>query len=492
MSEGVARADLDDGAETVFVLFNDEWIEATWERSVVSGIWVRFGDGTKTLVPFDEVAARIRSRGKRKEQDANGGSRKRGRRQEQVAGEGGESTKNSAKGEGKREQDVRTDKKAGGGAKTKKERPSDGRRGGGVPWAAREPRLAEVKHLVHFLLAQLRWQHGRLVGSFAEFDAEAARHNSVVGDEDTVDDGDVEAMAPLMNEFFSRHARGDRWVPFFPVLGEHELYLMRRIWALRGLDTKQKYALSCGFSGSRWPPLFEEAILCSFSANDRNAVAKEDESHELSTEARLLFKDPHAAFRRGGAIHKRFLAYRERGGKLHTTCFSPRPVPPGASGKEYTFYILERTKTFFVMGLDLFGRLDALKESGGWEAIDRALQETKWVGPTVSKMFLVSTHFGLPALHLLDEGIEVGIGAQESFKILHPGIQPAKNFDMLPDRREILVSIFKHVRSLLGDATSSATSPAASFSSSSSSSSSSSTTTTSTTVASSSLPASGL
>ena len=47
-----------------------------------------------------------------------------------------------------------------------------------------------------------------------------------------------------------------------------------------------------------------------------------------------MFADPAAAFRRGGAIHKRFDAYRARGGKLHTNCFSPRPVPPGAISHE--------------------------------------------------------------------------------------------------------------------------------------------------------------
>ncbi|MEC7424527.1 MAG: hypothetical protein VX844_07980, partial [SAR324 cluster bacterium] len=87
---------------------------------------------------------------------------------------------------------------------------------------------------------------------------------------------------------------------------------------------------------------------------------------------------------------------------------------PGASGDEYTFYILERTRTFFEMGLGIFNRLDSLKQSGGWEAVDAEIQKTKMIGPTLGKMFLISTHFGLPNLHLLDEGVEVGVGAQES------------------------------------------------------------------------------
>jgi len=304
--------------------------------------------------------------------------------------------------------------------------------------SGRTPVRAEVEHFVHFLLAQLRWQHGKLIGSFDEFDEEAARHNRRVRDETSVDDCDVKAMGELMDTFFSRHARGDRWIPFFPVLGEHELYIMTHIWSLNGLNAKKKYALSCAFSGSRWAPLFEEAIMCLF-----------DGKKELCDEAKLMFEDPQKAFRRGGGIHERFLAYRARGGKLHTTCFSPRPVPRGAKGDEYTFYILERTRTFFTMGLEIFDRLGTLKRTGGFEAVDVEMQRTKWIGPTLSKMFLVSTHFGLPDLHLLDEGIEVGIGAQESFKILYPGIQAKKDYKMLPDRRDILVSLLSHVHDLV-------------------------------------------
>ena len=121
----------------------------------------------------------------------------------------------------------------------------------------------------------------------------------------------------------------------------------------------------------------------------------------------------------------------------------------GACGDEYTFYILERTRTFFQMGLDLFDRLHTLKRDGGWEAVDVAMQKTKWIGPTLSKMFLISTHFGLPDLHLLDDGVEVGVGAQESFKILYPGIQAKRDYKPLSDRRDILVSLLKHVNNFL-------------------------------------------
>jgi hypothetical protein len=69
------------------------------------------------------------------------------------------------------------------------------------------------------------------------------------------------------------------------------------------------------------------------------------------------------------------------------------------------------------------------------EEVDKLLQSHKWVGPTLSKMFLVSTHFFKPELRLLNGGCEVGVGAQEAFKIIFPGIQRAKDYSALADRR---------------------------------------------------------
>mmetsp|Transcript_53973 Transcript_53973/g.123008 ORF Transcript_53973/g.123008 Transcript_53973/m.123008 type:complete len:423 (+) Transcript_53973:67-1335(+) len=299
--------------------------------------------------------------------------------------------------------------------------------------ADREPDSAETKHLLHFLLAQLRWQHGTRVGTFEEFDAEAARHDPELGA------ADFAAMSPLMEEFFSRHAKGDKWVPFHAALGEHELYIFTRIWSLRYLEESERYALACGFSGSRFPALFDEAVMdpCFPAA-----------AEACPPEGRELLDRPAHAFRRGGPVHGRFLAYRARGGKLHTSAFSPRPVPRGAVGEEYTFYIMERTRTFLEMGQALhpkFAKLCAERGVLAWETVDSELQKAKWVGPTLSKMFLVSTHLCLPRLQLLDQGVEVGIGAQEAFKLLLPGIQPAKDFSMLPDRRDILLALHAKV-----------------------------------------------
>lgn len=334
--------------------------------------------------------------------------------------------------------------------------------------ANRTPNAEEVDHLLLFLMGQLRWQHGKLIGTFAEFDDECQRIDSAKGS------SDVAALQPLMDTFFSRHAKGDKWVPFHAVLGHHETYIIQRIWSLKYLSGGERYALSCAFSGSRFPALFDETVmdpcfppqLKDDGGEETTTAEQQQQQQQPTAEGRLILDNPSVAFARGGSVHKRFLAYRKRGGKLHTTAFSPRPVPAGACGDEYTFYILERTRTFFEMGKALYPRLDGLvagtttptkqeaeaeavvggggassasasatsgeasggaagaEGGGGWEAVDLAMQETKWVGPTLSKMFLVSTHLCLPRLKLLDAGIEVGIGAQvtgiviESFKCI--------------------------------------------------------------------------
>jgi len=311
--------------------------------------------------------------------------------------------------------------------------------------ANRTPKAEEVDHLLLFLLCQLRWQHGLLIGTFSEFDDACQRIDPVKGS------SDVAALQPLMDTFFSRHAKGDKWVPFHAVLGDHETYIIQRIWSLKYLSEGERYALSCAFSGSRFPALFDEAVMdpCfppQLKDGESETTTAEQQQQQPTAEGRLILDNPSGAFARGGSVHMRFLAYRKRGGKLHTTAFSPRPVPAGACGDEYTFYILERTRTFFEMGKKLYPRLDGLvagkrtptkqeaekavvggggassasasatSGGGGWEAVDLAMQETKWVGPTLSKMFLVSTHLCLPRLKLLDAGIEVGIGAQVDFE----------------------------------------------------------------------------
>ena len=50
-----------------------------------------------------------------------------------------------------------------------------------------------------------------------------------------------------------------------------------------------------------------------------------------------------------------------------------------------------------------------------------------------------------PDLRLLADNIEVGVGAQEAFKLLYPGIQKKKDYSPLSDRKTVLKELLEHI-----------------------------------------------
>jgi hypothetical protein len=54
------------------------------------------------------------------------------------------------------------------------------------------------------------------------------------------------------------------------------------------------------------------------------------------------------------------------------------------------------------------------------EAVDGMLQSHYRIGPTMAKMFLVTTHLLYPGLNLLADNCQVGDGALASFRFLYP------------------------------------------------------------------------
>jgi hypothetical protein len=208
----------------------------------------------------------------------------------------------------------------------------------------RKPLLAELNHMVHFFMAQLRWEYGKVIsetGSFEEFDSKLASIDPTFGGKD------VANMTELMELFFSKGAKGDRWVPFHAVLGEHERYIMTRIRSLSYLTEGERYALACAFSGSRWPPLFDAVVMPHFPPGLAAVTA----------EGRQILTDPDEAFKRDGPIHQTFRTFRAAGNKLHTSCFSSHP-PKGYAGDEFTWYIVERTRLFLKMGHTVYAKLE--------------------------------------------------------------------------------------------------------------------------------------
>lgn len=182
------------------------------------------------------------------------------------------------------------------------------------PLALGQPDLEELKHLYHFLLAQLRFEYQMSVSeteSFVEFDRKLASIDP------KFQGRDVQAMQKLMDAFLSKVAKGDRWMPIHAVLGEHEKYITTRINGLQYLSEGDRYALACAFSGSRWKPLFDTTIMTPhFPPN----------ATSLSEMGRKILHDPDDAFKRNGKVHKAFQKFwGAAGGKLHTTAYNCYP-----------------------------------------------------------------------------------------------------------------------------------------------------------------------
>lgn len=267
----------------------------------------------------------------------------------------------------------------------------------------------ELAHLVQFLLCQLRWQYGRIVdadGDFAAFDEEMRRVDP------TQSADDVASCASLMAKFFDGPAAGDRWVPWHTVTCEMELFLMTQLRAASDLDDREKFVLATAFSGSRWCPFFRAVVWPYFSRElDMDGAYDGDDRR-----GRVL--DPDTAFSEGGALYRRVVEWRRRGEKLHTSAFNSYPQR-GDGGDRYPAYICRRMAHFAKIGLAAWPSVS----SGACtlQSLDALYRGFDRIGPTMSKVLLVTNHLWRPELRILDESCEVGDGADEAFAYLFGG-----------------------------------------------------------------------
>ena len=262
----------------------------------------------------------------------------------------------------------------------------------------------ELAHLLQFLLCQLRWQAGKIVDeSFDAFDEEMRRI-------DTQSPDDVASCQQLMAKFLDGPASGDRWVPWHTVTCEMELFLMTSLRTAPDLDDKEKFVLATAFSGSRWCPLFRSAVYPYFSRALDTENAYEGEERRGS---RIL--DPDAAFVEGGDLYEKVVQWRDRGFKLHTKAFNSYPQR-GEGGERYPAYICRRMAHFAKIGLAAWPSVVAGKCT--MRSLDTLYRGFYRIGPTMSKVLLVTNHLWRPELKILDESCEVGDGADEAFNYL--------------------------------------------------------------------------
>lgn len=260
-----------------------------------------------------------------------------------------------------------------------------------------EPVAREVEHMMHFFTCQLRWQYGMMVGEFADFDAEFATSH-------------LDKCKPLMSKFLNGPAKGDRWVPWHTVTCEQELFLMKRVRTIDRLSDEDRLVASFAFSACRCVPLWEEIVVPHLQS-------------PLTPEFFCV----------GSPFHGRLVEYRNRGNKLHTSAFNCYP-PRGASGEAFVDYIAERHVHFAKIGIATVAHVSSRGEQPLLKDLDCLFRSFHRVGPTMSKVLLVTTHLWHPEFEILESGCEVGDGATAAFQFLFPHLQK----DLFKKRRHLL------------------------------------------------------
>ena len=259
---------------------------------------------------------------------------------------------------------------------------------------------AEVAHMLLFFMCQLRWQFGMIVeprrtGSseptYELFDAELRRLNFEVDD--------ITRCGRMMDVFFDGPAKGDRWVPWHCAVCEQELFLMEEIRTREGLSEEQRFAAGTAFSASRWVPMWREAVLPNILQPDVDVARRPDQ-----------------AFGKGSRVFNAMVQWRKEGHKLHTPSFNCYP-PRGAKGDLFTAFIAQRHADFAALGVRAFAVIDG-EDSVSMADLDAVFRAQPRVGPTMSKVLLVTPHLWYPDLGILNDQCEVGDGANAAFDFL--------------------------------------------------------------------------
>ena len=327
--------------------------------------------------------------------------------------------------------------------------------------------VSEVRHLMQFLLCQLRAEHAEILtrersnpmdrcneerrAAYDEFDAAVfaydLTHGLVLEGQQT-GAPDLVSCENFMAAFLlGKCAKGDKWLPWHCVLGDHERYVLDVVAKL-GLTRRDRYILMFLFSGSRDLALFDALLRPLFEA---------DASEEDNELGRLILADPETAFEYNGKIHLRYEAFRATGARMHTTCYSCHP-PKTAAGEHFCYYMVDRTKRFVMLGHKAYDIIEDENRRGSdlRRDLEEVLMKAHEVGPTMTKMFLVSTHLLFPELGILDDYCAIGDGADAAFDFLMPGI-PArpkagprfdifmKLWDHLENSTEPCVPRFRHM-----------------------------------------------
>ena len=124
--------------------------------------------------------------------------------------------------------------------------------------------------------------------------------------------------------------------------------------------------------------------------------------------------ETHSPLCHPGEIHAHATKFRREGHKLHTRAFNSYPQR-GDGGENYPEYICQRHAHFSNIGLRAY---DLLKEGVTMRTLDECYRGFDRIGPTMSKVLLVTNHLWRPDLGILSGDCEVGDGADAAFVYL--------------------------------------------------------------------------
>lgn len=249
-----------------------------------------------------------------------------------------------------------------------------------------------------------------------------------------IEDPKALKMWPHFKKFAARNlGKNEKWVPFHTVLGLHEKFVVENIQHAKEKlwnNDYRRFVLSFIFRAHCKIELFTEVQAPFF----KNAG---------------FWKDPVAAFKAGGKMHKAIEAYRAQGKALQTSCFLIIPERLVEDDDEnIVLNMLHRTQRLIQLADTLWPVLNNKKASIAekYDSIKGHIENVRGLGETWVKMLMVVIDIARPDLGLLQDQCPLGTGASDPLRkiledegILLPKVQfsksgdgkpPSKNYDL--------------------------------------------------------------
>jgi hypothetical protein len=224
------------------------------------------------------------------------------------------------------------------------------------------------------------------------------------------------AMMPDMEKWTAPSLRGtqEKWVPFHGHLAKHELF-----------------ATECIHSNKDWSEYQRFIALFVYRAHCKGELFNNVQKPLMGA---AFWKDPRGAFMPNGVMEKAILAYRiQTKSALITT--SHRAIPPrvlACDNRNLVRSIVDRSVS--LLGLAETAWTDLQRQPGQCIGkISKAVQDTPGFGPTWAKMLTGSIDNAYPAMRLLEEQCDVGIGAVQPLRSLLESIESAGSGSLTED-----------------------------------------------------------